>query len=304
MTAGFTGYATCSEYVHERVMPIVICLPAGFEYITAAAFGLIVGSFLTVVVHRLPIMLERAWQRELRALGSPLAVAPTETALPREPYNLCVPRSSCTACGRPLKLWEIAPLVGFVLLRARCRSCHAPIDPAYPLIECSAAALAMLLVYRYGFDARAACGFFLAAMLLALGLIDATTGLLPNVLTLPLLWGGLLVNATHMFVSASDALIGAAAGYVLLRIVSHLFMRIAGRPGFAPGDYKLLGALGAWLGWHALPQLVLIATASGVAMAAAGWLTGTLPRARALAFGPFLVIAALFCLLSPAPILR
>jgi leader peptidase (prepilin peptidase)/N-methyltransferase len=277
-------------------------LPAVLRDTSAAAAGLIAGSFLTVVVHRLPIMLVRRWQRELRALGSPLSGAPAHASLPPEPYNLSVPRSRCPCCARPLKLWEITPVVGFLLVRAHCRTCRAPIDPAYPLLELVTAVLAVGLAHRYGIGAQGAGAFLLAAMLLALGLIDATTGLLPDVLTALLMWSGLLVNAGQVFVTPGDALLGAAGGYLALRALAYAFRRLTGKPGFAAGDFKLMGGLGAWLGWRMLPHIVLLASASGLVVGLLCARGDPARRPRAFAFGPFLALAALGCLLLPTPL--
>jgi len=302
MTGSLLQCIALPARVHSGLCVSFGVLPAALRDTSAVVVGLVIGSFLTVVVHRLPIMLAHAWRRELHALGSPLSSAPEHVALPPEPYNLSVPRASCPCCKRTLNLWEISPVLGFLLVRARCRSCGSAIDPAYPLLEMVTAALAVGLVHRYGVGVAGLGAFALAAMLVALGVIDATTGLLPDALTAPLMWSGLLVNAAQVFVPPGDALIGAAGGYLALRAVAVMFQRLTGKPGIGAGDFKLMGGLGAWFGWRMLPHIVMLACASALTVALLAALGAPTRRPRAFAFGPFLALAALGCLLLPVPL--
>ena len=227
-----------------------VALPA------AAAIGLCVGSFLNVVIHRLPKMMERGWADQCAELAGR-----EPEAKPR--YNLMVPRSACPACGHAITAFENVPVVSWLALRGRCRACKAPISPRYPVVELVAGALAVAAVWQFGagWKGLAACAFLWT--LLALAFIDADTQLLPDDLTLPLLWGGLVANLFGLFVPLASAVIGAIAGYLVLWAVYWLFKLVRGKEGMGYGDFKLLAALGAWLGWPMLPQIVLVSSVLG-----------------------------------------
>ena len=227
-----------------------VALPA------AAAIGLCVGSFLNVVIHRLPKMMERGWADQCAELAGR-----EPEAKPR--YDLVVPRSACPACGHAITAIENVPVVSWLALRGRCRACKAPISPRYPVVELVAGALAVAAVWQFGagWKGLAACAFLWT--LLALAFIDADTQLLPDDLTLPLLWGGLVANLFGLFVPLASAVIGAVAGYLVLWAVYWLFKLVRGKEGMGYGDFKLLAALGAWLGWPMLPQIVLVSSVLG-----------------------------------------
>ena len=227
-----------------------VALPA------AAAIGLCVGSFLNVVIHRLPKMMERGWADQCAELAGR-----EPEAKPR--YDLVVPRSACPACGHAITAIENVPVVSWLALRGRCRGCKAPISPRYPVVELVAGALAVAAVWQFGagWKGLAACAFLWT--LLALAFIDADTQLLPDDLTLPLLWGGLVANLFGLFVPLASAVIGAIAGYLVLWAVYWLFKLVRGKEGMGYGDFKLLAALGAWLGWPMLPQIVLVSSVLG-----------------------------------------
>ncbi|MBK7332058.1 MAG: prepilin peptidase [Betaproteobacteria bacterium] len=227
-----------------------VALPA------AAVIGLCVGSFLNVVIHRLPKMMERGWADQCAELAGR-----EPEAKPR--YNLMVPRSACPACGHAITAIENVPVVSWLALRGRCRACKASISPRYPVVELVAGALAVAAVWQFGagWKGLAACAFLWT--LLALAFIDADTQLLPDDLTLPLLWGGLLANLFGLFVPLASAVIGAIAGYLVLWAVYWLFKLVRGKEGMGYGDFKLLAALGAWLGWPMLPQIVLVSSVLG-----------------------------------------
>ena len=252
-----------------------VALPA------AAVIGLCVGSFLNVVIHRLPKMMERGWADQCAELAGR-----EPEAKPR--YDLVVPRSACPACGHAITAIENVPVVSWLALRGRCRACKAPISPRYPVVELVAGALAVAAIWQFGagWTGLAACAFLWT--LLALAFIDADTQLLPDDLTLPLLWGGLLANLFGLFVPLASAVVGAIAGYLVLWVVYWLFKLIRGKEGMGYGDFKLLAALGAWLGWSMLPQIVLVSSVLG---AAGGILTIVLKgrdKTVPMPYGPWL----------------
>jgi len=273
----------------------------------AALIGLIIGSFLSVVVYRLPLMLQRAWERELHLskpstdpVGTPPAAdngKPTPRPTPLR-FNLCVPGSSCTECGHPILIWENIPVLSYVLLRGRCSACRTPIGFIYPLIEILSALLAALMLWRFGLSWQTLCGFGLGASLLALGFIDLRTQLLPDAITLPLLWAGLLVNLGYVFTTPESAILGAAAGYVTLWLVYWIFKLVSGKEGIGYGDFKLFAALGAWLGWQALPMILLVAAIAGAVVGIGAIVLGRIKREEPLPFGPFLAASALLMLLG------
>lgn len=276
------------------VIAAVAALPAVVRFGFAAVIGLVFGSFLSVVVYRLPIMLQRNWERELHTLAG--KIEPAETAAPRVSFNLCVPASNCTECGHPLRIWENLPLLSFVVLRGRCSACGAPIGWIYPALEAGCALLAMACLWHFGIAWQAVAAFGLGATLLALGTIDARTGLLPDAITLPLLWAGLLINLTSLFTSPASAIVGAAAGYVTLWAVYWLFRLATGKEGMGYGDFKLFAALGAWLGWQWLAPILSIAALAGACAGIAALALGRVERAQPLPFGPYLAAAALLVL--------
>ena len=251
--------------------------------------GLCVGSFLNVVIHRLPRMMERAWKQEsAELLGVPL---PDEPAL-----GLAKPASHCPHCGHRIRWHENVPLLSWLLLRGRCSACRAPIGVRYPLVELATAALFAGLAARFGAQPAllAWCGF--VAALLALSAIDWDTTLLPDSLTLPLLWAGLVAAAFGWTIPLTTALWGAIGGYLSLWSVYWLFKLTTGKEGMGAGDFKLLAALGAWLGWPMLLPIVLGASLIGAAVGIGMKLSGALREGRYVPFGPFLAGAGLVVL--------
>ena len=218
--------------------------------------GLIVGSFLNVVIYRLPIMMQRESDNYL-------ALENDEQAPHSDRYNLVVPRSACTSCGHALSAADNIPLLSYLWLRGRCRYCHAPVSARYPAVELLTAALSGIVIWQLGSHLAGLSALLLVWALVAMTFIDIDTQLLPDELTLPLIWLGLLVNLEGTFVPLREAVIGAAAGYLSLWIVYWLFRLITGREGIGFGDFKLLAALGAWLGWTMLPLIVLLSSAAG-----------------------------------------
>ena len=255
-----------------------------FVLVGAAAVGLCVGSFVNVVVHRLPKMLERGWQAQCAELRG--------EAVPEPPaYNLAVPRSQCPACGHRIGAAENVPILSWLVLKGKCSACKAPISARYPAIELLGALIAVYAAYRFGVTAKglAVCG--LLWTLLALTCIDFDTQLLPDDLTLPLMWAGLLVNLWGMFTSLPAAVIGAMAGYLSLWTIYWLFKLIRGKEGMGFGDFKLLAALGAWLGWQMLPVIVLLSSVVGTVVGVGLIVFKGRDHNVPLAFGPYLAIA-------------
>lgn len=263
-----------------------------------AVLGLAVGSFLNVVIYRLPRMLEADWQRELESLQNhrdtmatehPVTTASTE--------NLWWPPSSCPACAHRLRPLENIPVLSYLWLRGRCSACGTTISPRYPLVELLSAALAALIAWRFGPSWPCVAALALTGTLLVLSFIDWDTQLLPDSLTLPLIWAGLLCNLAGTFVPLDDAVTGAVAGYLFLWLVYWLFRLARGKEGLGYGDFKLLAALGAWLGWAALPQIVLIASVSGAVAGITAIAAGRHARGMPIPFGPFLALGGFITLM-------
>lgn len=246
--------------------------------------GLIIGSFLNVVIHRLPVMLERRWQQEARfQLGQPVGV-------PSSRYDLCWPPSSCPHCHQRLRVRDNIPLLSWIKLRGRAHCCGGAISWRYPLIELLSG-LSFLLAGVLWQPGLALLGALLClGMLLTLAAIDAGTQLLPDIMTLPLLWGGLLFNLADTFVPLEQAVVGAMAGYLSLWLIYWAFRLLSGREALGQGDFKLLAALGAWLGWQALPNLVLIASLSGLVATLLWRRVRGINMQQPLAFGPWLAV--------------
>jgi leader peptidase (prepilin peptidase) / N-methyltransferase len=260
----------------------------------ACLLGLLIGSFLNVVIHRLPVMLERQWRAQCAGLDAP-GTAATPLA---ERYDLIVPRSACPACQAPIRAWHNIPVLSWLWLRGRCADCGARISPRYPLIELLCALLTAAVAWRFGVGWQALGAALVTWTLIALTGIDLDHQLLPDALTLPLLWGGLLASLVAPAlppegfpVSPAEAIIGAAAGYLSLWAVYHLFRLCTGKEGMGYGDFKLLAALGAWLGWRMLLPIVLCSAAVGALVGIALIVAGRRGRGVPLPFGPFLAAA-------------
>jgi len=257
----------------------------------ALLLGLIVGSFINVLVWRLPKMLEREW----RAQAHEVLGLPAEPVA--APYNLMHPNSCCPRCNHPIRPWENIPLLSYVLLKGRCSSCHQPIGARYPITELACGLISAVVAWHFGFGWAAGAVLLLSWGLLAMSLIDADHQLLPDVLVLPLLWLGLILNSFGVFVSLHDALWGAVAGYMSLWSVFWVFKLITGKDGMGHGDFKLLAMLGAWGGWQILPMTLLLSSLVGVM---GGLILLRLRKAHAstpMPFGPYLAIAGWIALL-------
>lgn len=255
-------------------------------------FSLMIGSFLNVVIHRLPIMLERDWQAEYHSYFDS-----EPEAVPTAPYNLMVPRSCCPHCDHPIGALENIPLLSWLWLKGRCRACKAPISARYPLVELLTALLSVAVAATLppGWGALAALA--LTWTLVALTFIDLDKMLLPDQLTLPLLWAGLLFNLLGGFASLADAVIGAMAGYLVLWTLYWAFKLLTGKEGMGYGDFKLLAALGAWLGWQALPIVLLLSSLVGAVIGIGLILLRNHHQGKPIPFGPYLAIAGWIALL-------
>ena len=263
----------------------------------AVVLGLLVGSFLNVVIHRLPRMLEREWQAQCAELrGEVTAAAP--------PYDLLRPRSACPHCGHVIRWYENIPLLSFALLKGRCSACGQPIGWRYPVVEAASGLLAGYAAWHFGPGAPALTAIVLVWALLALTVIDLTTHLLPDRITQPLLWAGLLVNWRGVFVPLEDALLGAVAGYLTLWLVYHAFRLTTGKEGMGHGDFKLLAALGAWLGWQMLPLVILASSLFGAVVGIALIALAGHDRTRPIPFGPWLALGGVVALFWGEGILR
>jgi leader peptidase (prepilin peptidase)/N-methyltransferase len=221
--------------------------------IVGGILGLLVGSFLNVVIYRLPIMINRAWAhecRELQGLPEPEDAAQTT-------YNLVIPASSCPHCQRPIRAVENIPVLSYLMLKGRCAGCGTAIPRRYPVIELATALLSAIVAVRYGIGAEAVAALLFTWALIPLFMIDFDHQILPDSITLPLLWTGLLLSLFGIFVDSTTSIIGAAAGYLSLWSIYHLFKLLTGKEGMGYGDFKLLGAIGAWVGWQQLPVVIL-----------------------------------------------
>ena len=261
--------------------------------LTVCVAGLLVGSFLNVVILRLPVMMERQWQREARQLLSLPEVAADP---PR--FNLVTPASHCPNCKHRIRWFENLPVISWLVLRAKCAKCSQPIPLRYPAVELMAAVLGVLAVFQAGYGLWLLCLLGAIWALLALAVIDFDTTLLPDSITLPLLWAGILAALTGVSpVSLSDAVLGAVGGYLTLWSVYWLFRLLTGKEGMGYGDFKLLAALGAWLGWQLLPMVILLSSVVGAVIGGIMLATGIVNREQGIPFGPYLAGAGFISLL-------
>ena len=252
--------------------------------------GLVVGSFLHVVIFRLPPRLAYQWQYDQ-------TVSDSSQVIEKPPPGIVLGRSHCPTCNHVIRWWQNIPLLGFLILRGRCSSCQARISIRYPAIEGFTAAVTLAVMWRFGVSSVLVPALIFSWTLIALTFIDLDHFLLPDVMTLPRLWLGLLGNLAGGFCDIHSAVIGAVAGYLTLWVVYHLYRVITGRTGFGHGDFKLLAALGAWLGWHMLPLIILLASVVGAAVGISMITAGRLNSRQPLPFGPYLAGAGLIAML-------
>ena len=277
-----------------QILEYLAASPAAL-ILVCVLFGLLVGSFLNVVIHRIPKMMEATWRQEARELLDQPATKGEEE--PRI-FNLVTPGSHCPHCNHRIRWYENVPVVSWALLKGRCSGCKAPISKRYPIIELLSGLVAGLCAWRFGYDPWLIFMLYGSFTLLALAVIDLDTTLLPDDLTYPLLWAGLLASVLGVSpVSLPDAVIGAMAGYLALWSLYWVFKLLTGKEGMGYGDFKLLAALGAWLGWQYLPVVVLLSSVVGLVFAVSMMASGSVKRDQGIPFGPYLAIAGWIALL-------
>jgi len=270
-----------------------------FFVLACGALGLIVGSFLNVVIYRLPVMMEKAWTRECKEHAGE-AVSTDEP----QQFNLLTPASRCPQCDHRITALENIPLISYLFLRGRCSGCGTSIPIRYPAIELTTAVLSMVTAvhFGYGLQALAALGFTWA--LIPLFLIDFDHQILPDSITLPLLWAGLLLSLFNLFIDSHSSIVGAIAGYLTLWTIYQAFKLLTGKEGMGYGDFKLLAAIGAWVGWQALPVVILLSSVVGAVMGIALILFKGRDHSQPIPFGPFLAAAGWMTLLWGNDIIR
>ncbi len=265
---------------------------APFFLATIFVLGLLIGSFLNVVIYRLPVMMEREWKAQAHEyLGK------DENTGEEAPFSLSRPASHCPSCDHKIRFYENIPVLSYLLLRGKCASCQSAISLRYPLIELLTGILSLAVAWHFGFGWQTAAALLLTWALIALSMIDIDHQLLPDSITLPFLWLGLLLSLFPIFADMRESLIGAIAGYLALWTVYQLFKLVTGKEGMGYGDFKLLALLGAWMGWQALPMIVLLSSAVGAVLGVAMILTQGRDRAQPIPFGPYLAIAGWIALL-------
>ena len=248
--------------------------------------SLMVGSFLNVVIYRLPIMMEQSWKADFNSHFYPEQEPPEI-----ETFNLIKPDSTCPKCGHKIRAWENIPVLSWLFLRGKCSQCQTPISARYPMVELLTAILSVVAAWNFGFGWQAGCAVFLTWSLVALTFIDLDKMLLPDQITLPLLWLGLLASINHLFVSPEDAIIGACAGYLSLWSVYWGFKLLTGKEGMGYGDFKLLAALGAWVGWQQLTTIILMSSVVGAIIGISYLSLNKKEHSQPIPFGPYLAIA-------------
>ncbi|MDJ0748567.1 MAG: A24 family peptidase [Woeseiaceae bacterium] len=264
------------------------------------AFCLVVGSFLNVVIYRLPIMMEREWREQCEEITK----TQPEHELPEGRFNLVAPRSRCPSCGAMIKAWQNIPVVSYLFLGGRCAYCGVSISARYPVVELLTAVMAGICAWRFGVGIEAVMAIVLTLALIPIALIDADTQLIPDSIVLPLMWIGLTMSLWHpvagaetLFISPQDAIIGALAGYLSLWTVFQLFRLVTGKEGMGYGDFKLLAALGAWLGWQQLPMIILMSAVVGAIVGLALMAFRGHERSAPIPFGPYLAAAGWIAML-------
>jgi leader peptidase (prepilin peptidase) / N-methyltransferase len=262
--------------------------------------GLCTGSFLNVVIHRMPKMMEARWRAECAELDA----QPGSTPVAAERYNLVVPRSACPACGQRITALQNIPVVSYLALRGKCAGCGTRISPRYPIVEALTGLLSGYTAWRFGWSGATAGALLFVWAMIALSFIDFDTFFLPDDITLPLLWAGLLFNIGAVYTDLASAVIGAAAGYLTLWLVFWAFKWATGKEGMGYGDFKLLAAIGAWLGWKVLPLVILLSSFVGALIGVALIVLARRGRNVPIPFGPYLAIAGVIALFEGEALTR
>lgn len=265
-------------------LPLAVVLGIAF------ILGAMVGSFLNVVIYRLPKMLDQMWRAECLDY---LELPPEQST---EKLSLVLPRSRCPSCGNAIKPWHNIPIIGYLFLRGRCADCRQSISPAYPLVELLSAIITLAVIWRFGANIQGLTAIFFSWALIALTGIDLKKHILPDSITLPLLWAGLILANFGVFTDLESSLWGAVGGYMSLWSIYWLFKLLTGKEGMGYGDFKLLAALGAWLGWQYLPTLILVSSVVGIFFGIAIIFLKRQGREIPIAFGPYLAVAGWICL--------
>ncbi len=261
---------------------------------TVAGLGLMVGSFLNVVVHRLPRMLHDGTPRELAGVDEDARADRSDQS---QAYGLVVPRSHCPHCCHPLTVWQVIPVVSYVAFRGRCAWCGWRIPIRYPVVELLSAGLSAMVAWRFGYGAPMLGALLMTWGLITLAAIDAETQQLPDIITVPFLWTGLALNLGEVFTPPSSAVLGAIGGYLSLWVVFHVFRLLTGKEAMGYGDFKLMAALGAWLGWQVLILVLLFSSAIGLVAGAVMVALGRRRRSEPFPFGPYLATAGWVCVM-------
>ena len=265
--------------------------------ITAGLFGLLVGSFLNVVIYRIPVILDNEWREAATEILEEQGIKVEKPeATDSKPFNLVVPRSACPSCGHKISALENVPIISYLFLGGKCSSCKNAISIRYPLIELLTGLLFAFSAYHFGWSQQAAATLILCSMLITLIFIDIDRKLLPDNIVYPLLWVGLFINIDNTFVSLEEAVIGALAGYLSLWSIFWLFKLATGKEGMGYGDFKLLAALGAWLGFKMLPLIIMLSSVVGAVLGILILVISKKGRETTLPFGPYLAIAGLVAL--------
>jgi leader peptidase (prepilin peptidase)/N-methyltransferase len=271
-----------------------------FFYVFIILLSLTIGSFLNVVIYRLPKMLEQGWYAECREfLSEELVNIPEKKS---SPISLSKPDSTCPHCGHNIRFYENVPIISWLFLRGKCSDCKAAISIRYPLVELSTALLSLLIAHHYGVSMQTFWGLLLTWSLISLTLIDFDHMILPDQIVMPILWLGILININGTFVPLEQSIIGAVAGYMSLFSVFWIFKLITGKEGMGYGDFKLFALFGAWFGWQLLPLMILMASAVGAIVGISLIIFKQYNRQQAIPFGPYLAIAGWICLLWGDPI--
>jgi leader peptidase (prepilin peptidase)/N-methyltransferase len=279
-----------SDRVANSVIEFLQHSPALFV-LTAGLLGLVVGSFLNVVIYRLPVMMENEWRGECAALETNEPPEATET------FNLMLPRSRCPHCSHAITAFENIPIVSYIILGGKCRGCKQKISLRYPLLELTSGLISVAVASHFGLSAAGLSALILSWALLVLAMIDFDTQLLPDSITLPLLWAGIVVNYTGTFVSLEESVLGAIFGYLSLWLVFWGFKLATGKDGMGYGDFKLLAVLGAWFGWHLLPLIVVLSSVVGAIIGISMMVFTSHDKAKPIPFGPYLAIAGWIAML-------
>ena len=264
---------------------IIAALPNSWLASIGGLFGLLVGSFLNVVIFRYPVMMKHQWTEQSREWLE------LEPLTDQQPPTLSKPASHCGQCKAPIKAWQNIPLISWLILRGKCANCRATISIRYPLVELLTGVLSVVVVYKFGFSVQSGFGLILTWVLVALSFIDFDHKLLPDDIVIPTLWLGLGLSLFAVFSKPSDAILGAIIGYLVFWVVFQIFLRLTGKEGMGYGDFKLMALMGAWLGWSYLPQIILISTILGSIVGIALMASKKASRELAIPFGPYIALA-------------